>query len=264
MSRFGNKIRVLVVDDDPSMVETLRDILEASGFWVDAAYSGPEAIKRVQQAPPACVLMDIRMPGLNGVSTFREIKRKAPNCNVIFMTAYAASELVDQAHQEGAVEVLPKPLDLERMIHLISETTTTVPILVVGDEQTSQRALGDCFNGEEFEVRFAHNVDEAILLFGQEPWRAVIVDMEYGARIGEDGLRVIRDLDPQASMILLSGMAGLDTDSQKSLESIATTYFSRSASVEDVVEKVRKILAHRRVEPKQDPPRLTPKVYGEL
>ena len=260
MSALATRARVLVVDDDPSMVETLRDVLNASGFWVDAAFSGREAIERARGVPPACILMDIRMPGLDGVATFRELKQTVPNCRVIFMTAFASSDLVEEAHDEGAVEVLPKPLDLDRAIRLIEKTTSSFSILVVGDEEASEKTLGGCLDIPGLVARFAHTVDEAVLLFEQEPWQAVIVDMEYGARIGSEGLRVIRELAPEASMILLSEMGGLDAESRHSLESIATAYFSRQDSVDDVVQRVRKILSPHHLEVHDEPPKLHPEV----
>ena len=118
----GSKLRILVVDDDPSMVSTLRDILNATGHEVDVAYSGTEAIELVGDLRPDGILMDIRMPGPNGVEAFREIKRRSPHSFVIFMTAYSDSSLVDEAAAEGAVDVLPKPLDLERLLRLIATT----------------------------------------------------------------------------------------------------------------------------------------------
>ncbi len=239
-------VRVLVVDDDPSMVATLKDILEATGFAVDVAHSGTEAIEKTLNCMPDCILMDVRMPGLDGVETFRELKRTAPQCNVIFMTAFASAELVDEARNEGAVQVFAKPLDLERVIHLIEKTTSKVSVLVIGDASTSERALGDCLSASELDVRFAHCVDDAVLLFRQQPWQAVIVDMEYGARIGVDGLRVIRDLDPYAAMILLSGLEGSDPTTRQDLEGIASSYFSRPSTLDDLLERVRKASGLRR------------------
>ena len=115
-------IRVLVVDDDKGMAETLRDILGASGYEVDVAFSGEEAMERVRERPPDGILMDIRMPGFNGVEAFRELKRLTPDSFVIFMTAFAASGLVEEAWTEGAVEVLAKPLDVARTLSLIQKT----------------------------------------------------------------------------------------------------------------------------------------------
>ena len=107
---------MLVVDDDQGMVTTLRDILGLSGYEVDSASSGREAVEPVREGQPDCILMDIRMPDMHGIDAFREIKRLAPRSAVIFMTAYAASGLVEQARREGAVEVVSKPPDLERVL----------------------------------------------------------------------------------------------------------------------------------------------------
>ena len=126
----ANDIHVLVVDDDEGMVATLYDILGAAGYSVDTAHSGPEAVERVGLQVPDCILMDVRMPGQSGVDAFREIKQLAPESAVIFMSAYAASTLVDEARREGALDVVPKPLDLERVLHLIDDSAQKVPVLV--------------------------------------------------------------------------------------------------------------------------------------
>jgi CheY-like chemotaxis protein len=121
MTGAGDKLRLLVVDDDEGMAGTLCDVLGASGYQAEIAFSGGEAVERVKALKPDGILMDLRMPGLDGVEAFREIKRASPASFVIFMTAYAASALVDDARREGAVEVMPKPLDLERVLHLVEK-----------------------------------------------------------------------------------------------------------------------------------------------
>ena len=122
MSQPEERIRLLVVDDDEGMVATLRDILGASGYGVDVAYSGMEAVERVKRDQPDGILMDIRMPEMDGVATFRETKKLSPESFVIFMTAYSESTLVDDARREGAVDVVPKPLDLGGLLQLIQRT----------------------------------------------------------------------------------------------------------------------------------------------
>ena len=121
MTRAG-EIRVLVVDDEKDMVEALSEVLDEAGYVVDAAYSGREAIQRVRERRPDCILLDIRMPGLDGVDALREIQGLCPDSPVIFMTGHASSKLIRAALDEGAVEVFPKPLDMERLLGLIHET----------------------------------------------------------------------------------------------------------------------------------------------
>ncbi len=122
MTELQERVRLLVVDDDEGMVDTLRDVLVASGYGVDVAYSGREAIERAKIKRPDGILMDVRMPGMNGVDAFREIKRESADSFVIFMSAYAASTMSEDILRQGAVEVVAKPLDLEHILYLIDKT----------------------------------------------------------------------------------------------------------------------------------------------
>ena len=113
------KVHLLVVDDDQGMAATLRDILGASGYGVDVAFSGEEAVEQVKARRPDGILMDVRMPEMNGVETFRKTRELAPESFVIFMTAFSESALVDDAWREGALQVVPKPLDVPDLLRLI-------------------------------------------------------------------------------------------------------------------------------------------------
>lgn len=124
------EVSVLVVDDDPGMVTTLRDILDATGYAVEIAHSGPEALQCVEAHQPDCILMDIRMPGMNGVDTYRELKHLTPDSFVIFMTAYANSALVEGARKEGAApcSVLADRSQIESiLVHLVENALQAMP-----------------------------------------------------------------------------------------------------------------------------------------
>jgi two-component system response regulator HydG len=110
---------VLVVDDDVGMVDTLDDILSARRYRVGTAHSGAAAVAMVRQTPYDAVLMDIQMPGLNGVEALRQMKGLAPKISAIMMTAFTRDELVEEARQATAVTVLPKPLDMDGVLALL-------------------------------------------------------------------------------------------------------------------------------------------------
>ncbi len=118
---------VLLVDDDVGMVETLGDILAASRYQVATADSGEAAVARVQAGRFDAVLMDIKMPGLNGVQALRAIKFLAPEIPVIMMTAYTRDELVAEAQQTTGFPVLVKPLDLDRVLAILSQIAPAPP-----------------------------------------------------------------------------------------------------------------------------------------
>ena len=111
----------MIVDDDDGILETLSDILTELQFNVTTASDGYKAIDLVEQGTFDVILMDIKMPGIDGVETFKRIKIIKPDASIIFMTAYAREERVDEAEREGAVDILCKPIDIANLEKTIRE-----------------------------------------------------------------------------------------------------------------------------------------------
>jgi DNA-binding NtrC family response regulator len=118
---------VLVIDDDEGMVDTLADILAARGFVVRTGESGERAIEMSREVRYAAILMDVRMPGLGGIAALKAIKARAPETGIILMTAYTRDELLRDAERSGARAVLPKPLDMDRVLALLTEMAPPGP-----------------------------------------------------------------------------------------------------------------------------------------
>ncbi|MEN9020477.1 MAG: response regulator [Verrucomicrobiales bacterium] len=116
-------LNLLVVDDEPDMVSSLQRILKARGFAVEIANSGEEAVTWARDHEPDGILIDIKMPGMNGVETVRKIRAHRPDVFVVFMTG--CSELVQEAEAEaeaeGSVAVLSKPVDPGQVCALFEE-----------------------------------------------------------------------------------------------------------------------------------------------
>jgi CheY-like chemotaxis protein len=111
--------RIAVVDDDDAMVETLCDILELHGWETVRAKDGMEAVDLVQQSGVGLVLMDVRMPRMNGVDALVEIKRRSPNTSVVLFTASAAQELLLRAERHGVARILKKPVDARELLSVL-------------------------------------------------------------------------------------------------------------------------------------------------
>lgn len=113
------KTNILVVDDLRSIRLTLGGILEDEGHNVVIVGDGYRAIEAVRKGHFDVIFMDIKMPGIDGVQTFREIKKIDPKAVVIMMTGYSVEDLVKRAVSEGAYICLYKPFDMERVITLV-------------------------------------------------------------------------------------------------------------------------------------------------
>ncbi len=118
---MSEKGRVLIVDDNENLCKTLSFILNRKGYATTTVHDGPDAIKQTEKTPFDLTLMDIRMPGMNGVEAFKKIKRLKPKAAVVMMTAYSVEELVQEALEEGAFGIIYKPLDIDKVISLIEE-----------------------------------------------------------------------------------------------------------------------------------------------
>ncbi len=114
-----HETNVLVVDDDRGIRFTLEGIIDDEGYMVWGAEDGYQAIELVKEITFQWVFMDIRMPGLNGVETYLEIKKISPESRVVMMTGFSVDELVKQALEEGVYAVLYKPLPVERVLEIL-------------------------------------------------------------------------------------------------------------------------------------------------
>jgi len=106
--------RVLVVDDDPEIVDAVGEALQDDGYLVETATDGATALKRVLEAPPDLIVLDVRMPNLNGWEFCEIVRRQSHTRDVPVLFLTACSEVRDQitAMQVGGSDHLPKPFRL--------------------------------------------------------------------------------------------------------------------------------------------------------
>ncbi len=119
---MSEKTHILIVDDNPSMTKTLADILEAKGYGVYTAFSGKAALKILQKEHIDVLLTDVKMPDMNGVELYQQIKNPP---GTILMTAYAADDIIKQGMEQGIKTVMTKPLDIDLLLTLIAAIADT-------------------------------------------------------------------------------------------------------------------------------------------
>jgi excisionase family DNA binding protein len=110
---------VLVVDDEKSIRETVAEFLRAENYRVITAVSGEQAIESAQREMPDVVLLDLVMPGMNGIEVLKELHRMDPDLPVVMITAYPDSEMMSQAMQFPPVMLLPKPVKKAVLIRTV-------------------------------------------------------------------------------------------------------------------------------------------------
>lgn len=110
---------ILVVDDDPLILDLLVQFLSLRGYRVRAAKNGQEALALVRQEAPHMILLDIVMPGMNGVEVLRELRAQEFAGSVVALTGAQSEELLQEAWNLGLQEVISKPVDLDRLLMVV-------------------------------------------------------------------------------------------------------------------------------------------------
>ncbi len=113
--------RVLIVDDEPAICWAFRECLTDEGFDVDVASSAEQALSIAQDRIPDAIVLDIRLPGMDGLDALRHLKSQATTVPVIIMTAFGSLSTAVRAIDGGAFDYLTKPVDLEKAVSLIRQ-----------------------------------------------------------------------------------------------------------------------------------------------
>ncbi|MGD9098342.1 MAG: response regulator, partial [Desulfobacterales bacterium] len=111
---------ILVVDDEPSIVQSMKGLLSDEGFDVLTALNGYEALQMIDNESPDLILLDIWMPGIDGLQTLKEIKTNNPYIQVIIITGHGNIETAVKATKLGAFDLIEKPLSFDKTIVAIN------------------------------------------------------------------------------------------------------------------------------------------------
>ena len=105
--------RMVIVDDEPEVLEELAEVFGEYGYEIETAREGEEALRKVKEKRPHVMLLDIRMPGMDGLEVLRRVREVDPSLGVIMVTAVIEEGLAKEAMKLGAFDYITKPIDLD-------------------------------------------------------------------------------------------------------------------------------------------------------
>jgi DNA-binding NtrC family response regulator len=109
-------IRLLLVDDEEEFVKTLSERLEMRNIKPDAVYDGDQALSFVKDNEPDVIVLDLRMPGIDGIEVLKRVKKAHPDIQVIILTGHGTEEDEERAKKLGAFDYLEKPVDIDKLV----------------------------------------------------------------------------------------------------------------------------------------------------
>ena len=113
--------KVLVVDDQFGIRVLLHEVLQREGYVVFQASNGPSALSIVEREQPDLVLLDMKIPGMDGLEILRNLRKLGVDAKVIMMTAYGELDLIHEAMEMGAVAHFTKPFDIDELRRTVRE-----------------------------------------------------------------------------------------------------------------------------------------------
>jgi CheY-like chemotaxis protein len=197
--------RILVVDDDRDHAESVADILELHGYAVEVAHSGEEAVERFTAVEFDVTVMDVKLPGMNGVEAFWRFRQLKPSAQVIMMTAFSLEQLVAEAIDGGAAGVLQKPFAAADLIAAVERVKPRGLVVVADDDAGFAESAAELLAGGGYAVEIARTGEEALAKLQRDRVDCLVLDLRLPLLSGLEVYLKLRDGGRLVPCVLVTG-----------------------------------------------------------
>ncbi len=235
-----NPLEILILDDDVDVAEALADILELHGHNVTIVHNGKNAIEAFTNNDFDVGFFDVRMPGMNGVESFIEIKKIKPDAKVFMMTGFSVEQLLEQALEHGALGVLRKPFDADELIAKLDGVNEGLIVVADADSNFSN-SIVPALEANSYEVLVAKTGTEALKLIDSKA-TLLVLDLDLPIL---SGLEVFLELKKRGinvpTIVVMTEKDGHADDVEKLRKQSVSGFFQKPCNPTELVEMVSKI-----------------------
>jgi CheY-like chemotaxis protein len=196
---------ILVVDDNKDLLNTFALILKRKGFIVDTAEDGFNAVEKFKKNHFDLVLMDVVMPIMDGMDALHKMREIDTRAKIILLTAYCEEDQLKKAVSQGAYRTLYKPVNIAKLMALISEATGDSNILIVDDDSDFRHSLARLLEAQGYKVSAADNGLEALKLSSQQKYNIAFVDIKMSVMDGLTTSVKLQENNPDILIVLMTG-----------------------------------------------------------
>ncbi len=251
MADEGEKIRLLLVDDEEEFLTSAATALKRRGIEVQTACDGESALKIIEQDIFDVVVLDLKMPGIDGTEVARRIREKRYDLPVIILTGHGTISHAFEVVKESVCDYLAKPCDMDVLVNKIrevvkantaekkTENAGTINVLIVDDEEELLVSLKTVLERRGTTVTTAKSGKEALSLLGTLDTEVVILDVKMPDMDGLEVLEAIKRDHPLLEVVLLTGHPDVD-NALRGIKMGACAYLVKPPEIEDLVETIRK------------------------
>jgi len=199
------KTNILIVDDDLSLSHTTSDILDDLGYSVAVANNGYEAIDLFNNTDYDMILMDIKMPEINGVETLIQLKQIKSSVKVILMTAYSVEDLINEGLKEGAYGIIYKPIKIKKLLHYIEKIEKETVILIVDDDPKFCETFKNNIEEMKYKITTFSSGVQAIRYVEEYDVDIIFIDVKMPVLNGLETYLAIKKINPEITAVMVTG-----------------------------------------------------------
>ena len=244
------KPAILLVDDNADVCRSLSMIFSRKGYDVAVAHDGLEAVQTVEKKRFNFILMDIKMPRMNGAEAHRRIMEVRPESYVAIMTAYADEQPIREVLRQGAEMVLRKPIKINDLLGVVAaagKPRRSERILVLSDSIDVAVDLKNILSLGGYKVDSGGACKDALATIGEHAYDIVFVDLDSLVAVDPQFWQAIKEEAPAAELILVT------SDRREAAEMMGSMYepgncliLDKPINEADVIQQVETALARRR------------------
>jgi CheY-like chemotaxis protein/anti-sigma regulatory factor (Ser/Thr protein kinase) len=237
--------RILCIDDEPDVIDILRNYLVPEGYAVYAAYGGADGLKVAEEVNPHVITLDIMMPEKDGWQVLRELKAN-PKTRDIPVLIHSMIDNKPLAFSLGALDYLPKPADSGLVLKLVSKAVKTKDkhLLLIDDDDEYRNVLRGVLGQAGFSVEEADSGKEAMERLRNARPALILLDLRMPDMDGFELLRHLREVDAWKSIpvIILTG-ADLTPQQVQEMNRQMIDYVRKSdLTVESITQSIKRVL----------------------
>ena len=232
---------LLIVDDDVDFAESLAEVLCGQPYRVTLARSGPENLAQVAAHSFDLVLLDMKMPGMDGLECLTAMRRQQPGIDVVMITAFTKSELIRHPLQAGALPVLHKPVSVEELLAVTAFIALPASVLVVEDDEDFAGALCGVLTQRRYRVEVVASLAAARAALTRHPAELVLLDYRHRDGTGAELLDWLKTQGRREAVVLLTDYpdAALDGLPCLSAADIMVKPFALESLLEAISKRVK-------------------------
>jgi two-component system NtrC family sensor kinase len=240
---------VLIVDDDKIIREQLEKELKRNFFNTLLAADGKTALEKLSENKVDILILDVKLPDMDGLEVLQQVKEKTPGCEVIVVTGFGTREIAVQSLRRGAIDYIDKPLDMEDLFAALGraqeklsekeELSYENTVLVIDDEEVIVKRLKKFLEKEGYAVFTALNGKEGLAVIASNKIDVVITDIRMGDMDGIEVIQKAKKLYRDIEGIVVTG----HTDQEltvRSLRAGACDYITKPINLDTLLFSIKK------------------------